>query len=95
MHAEIRELVGQVLIAQDSDEPLGERHYFLCAKCGQAIDARSVAQVVHHLKPEHSRLSEATLTELNPFDFSRHESVIVMTARCGLSGADVQPENRQ
>ena len=95
MHAEIRELVGQVLIAQDSDEPLGSRHYFLCAKCGQAIDARSVAQVIHHLRPGHPRLSEAALTEMSPFEFSRHSSVIVMTARSGLSGADVQPDSRQ
>ena len=92
MHAEIRELVGQVLTAQISNKPLEADHYFLCGKCAQAIDARSLAQVVHHLAPEHQRLSEAELTELHPFDFSRQASLIVMTARCGLSGLDVQPD---
>lgn len=92
MHAEIRELVGQVLIAQTSGKALGAAHYFLCGKCAQAIDARSVAQVVHRLWPQHGRLSEAALIELCPFEFGRHASQITMSVRCGLSAFDLEQE---
>lgn len=92
MHAEIRELVGQVLIAQTAGEPLAADHYFLCGRCAQAIDARSVAQVFHHLAPRHQRLSEGALTELCPFEFSRRASQIVMSFRSGLSAVDLQRE---
>ena len=93
MHAEIRELVGQVLAAQISGTPLTASHYFLCAKCAQAIDARSVAQIFHHLLPEHECLSDAELTELCPFEFTRRASQILMRVRSGLSAVDIQQEN--
>ena len=88
MHTEIRELIEEVLSAQTADKPEEAEHYFVCGKCQQAVDARSLAQVFHHLAPDHRPLSEAELTELYPFYISRDASLIVMNVLCGVSTFD-------
>jgi hypothetical protein len=92
VHAEIRDLIDDVLSAQTADRPHEVEHYFVCGQCAQAVDARSLAQIFHHLAPDHRRLSEAELTELYPFQISRNESAIVLKVLGGVSQADVTPD---
>ena len=84
MREQISDLVERILGAQIAAEPQSAAHYFLCAKCGQAIDARSLTQILHHLTPEHRRLSEAELTGLHPFAITRCGSKIVLSAQSEL-----------
>ena len=81
MHAEISDLLERVLSAQAAADPQTAEHYFLCASCGQAIDACSLAQILHHLAPEHPRLSEAELTGLHPFVITRCGSQIMLSVQ--------------
>ena len=84
MHAELSELIAQVLSAQTAGRPQEAEHYFVCGKCAQAVDARSLTQIFHHLALGHRRLSEAELTELYPFQISCDASAIVMEVLCGV-----------
>jgi hypothetical protein len=62
-------LVEHVLAHKHGNPPADEaENYFLCAKCAQAIDARSFEQLFHHLQPEHRRLTESELTQLSMAD---------------------------
>jgi len=92
MHAEFRDLIDDVLAAQTADKPHEADHYFVCEGCSQAVDARSLAQIFHHLASGHRRLSEAELTALYPFYLSRHASVITMKVLSGLAQLDTQPD---
>jgi hypothetical protein len=33
-------------------------HFYVCTKCGQAVDMRDLGQVMHHEQAEHERLSD-------------------------------------
>ena len=81
MRQQISELVSQILSAQVAADPQSAAHYFLCATCGQAIDARSLAQTLYHLAPEHRRLTEAELTDSHPYAITRSGSKIVFSAQ--------------
>jgi hypothetical protein len=49
----------------DDDMPDREpRNFMSCVICGQTIDMRSIAQTVHHNKPEHVPLTNAELADL-------------------------------
>jgi len=92
MRGEISDLFAQILSAQVAAEPLSAEHYFVCAKCGQAIDARSLAQTLHHLAPEHRPLTEAELTDLHPFAITRCGSKIVLSVQAEIPYALAKPD---
>ena len=37
-------------------------HFFVCGQCGQAVDSRSLFQVLHHDESGHRPLGDADLT---------------------------------
>lgn len=49
---------GEGIIGEPEDgEPADEREHFeICPVCGQAIDLRDFAQVIHHGTPGHDKL---------------------------------------
>jgi hypothetical protein len=34
-------------------------HFYLCPRCGQAVDERDLGQVLHHEEPDHAPLPES------------------------------------
>ena len=40
--------------------------FYVCAACGQAVDMRSLFQVLHHEEECHKPLSEVELVETSP-----------------------------
>jgi hypothetical protein len=53
-------------IRAEPEEPAADesQHYIVCPQCGQAIDWRSLYQVMHHNEVGHTPLSDAELTQL-------------------------------
>jgi hypothetical protein len=84
MREELSNLVANILTAQVAAEPQSAEHYFLCRRCGQAIDSRSLAQTQHHLGPGHRRLTEAELTDTHPFVITRCGSKIMLSVQSGI-----------
>lgn len=38
-------------------DPEDERkHFYICVRCGQAVDKRDLGQILHHEEPEHKRV---------------------------------------
>ena len=52
--------------ARDGEAQGGSGLTHICGDCGQAIDLRSLAEVIHHDKPGHQPLSPAELARLRP-----------------------------
>lgn len=56
--------IRQVRIDLEEDPSDESEYYRVCLMCGQAIDERSLYQVMHHNEAGHDRLTEAELTGL-------------------------------
>jgi hypothetical protein len=61
----VREQVRGVRAEPDKPSLDEAQFYSICPDCGQAIDERSLYQVLHHNEFEHNQLSEAELTNLS------------------------------
>jgi len=46
-------------------------HFCVCEKCGQAVDMRSLYQVLYHEDEQHEPLSESVLSETSPIQLDR------------------------
>ena len=57
----LRPHVGHMAIAGARDVL---DHFERCAACGQLVDGRDIAAVLHHDAPDHARLAEPDATRL-------------------------------
>jgi hypothetical protein len=53
-------------IRAEPEEPPDDEseNYIVCPACGQAVDGRSLYQVMHHAERGHAPLTDAELTQL-------------------------------
>jgi hypothetical protein len=71
---EMRALLMGIRGGPARGQPVQERqHFFKCQECGQAIDRRSLYQVLHHEEAGHQRLTDSELTELSNFQGSKNQ----------------------
>ena len=55
-------LVVTVVPADEAEQ------FYECPQCGQAVDTRSLYQVLHHEEVDHEPMSEAELAETSPIE---------------------------
>jgi hypothetical protein len=57
---ELKYIHGHVVGQEPTDQ---REHFYMCEECGQAVDMRSLYQVLHHEESGHKPMSEAQLSE--------------------------------
>lgn len=50
--------VGIVGIREGGNPANEEDNFYVCLKCGQAVDMRDLGQVFHHEEPDHKPISQ-------------------------------------
>src|SRR4051812_7663909 len=82
LRPDVREQLKHVRGRIVGDEPGEEsEHSYSCSECGQAVDRRSLYQVLHHEEVDHEPMSEAELAETSPIDSKGEEELEKQSAK--------------